>query len=66
LHVTPANAQDREQAAALAGAVQVATGVAVSVAYVDQGYTGTPAASPKITNDCQTWLKGCIPLRSPD
>ena len=44
MHVTPANAQDREQAAALAGAVQVATGVAVSVAYVDQGYTGERSA----------------------
>lgn len=43
LHVTPANAQDREQVAVLAEAVQDATGQTVDVAYVDQAYTG-PAA----------------------
>jgi transposase len=43
LHVTPANAQDREQVATLCAAVQEATGQTVEVAYVDQGYTG-PAA----------------------
>ncbi|TXG84868.1 MAG: IS5 family transposase [Thermomicrobiales bacterium] len=40
LHVTPANAQDRDQVAELAAAVQEATGQTVTVAYVDQGYTG--------------------------
>ena len=40
LHVTPANQQDRDQVAALAAAVQDATGETVEVAYVDQGYTG--------------------------
>jgi transposase len=40
IHVTPANAQDREQVAELAGAVQTATGQRVTLAYVDQGYTG--------------------------
>ena len=40
LHVTPANAQGRAQVAALAAAVQGATGEAVELAYVDQGYTG--------------------------
>jgi transposase len=40
LLVTPANAQDREQVAALAAAVQAATGQTVEVAFVDQGYTG--------------------------
>ena len=40
LHVTPANAQDREQVAELALAVQEATGPTVTVALVDQGYTG--------------------------
>jgi transposase len=40
LLVTPADAQDREQVAALAGAVQLATGSTVELAYVDQGYTG--------------------------
>jgi transposase len=40
LQVTPANAQDREQVAALADAVQAATNQTVTLAYVDQGYTG--------------------------
>jgi transposase len=45
LRVTPANAQDREQVAALAAAVQEATGSTVEVGFVDQGYTGErPAA----------------------
>jgi transposase len=44
LHVTPADAQDRAQVATLAAAVQAATGATVTLAYVDQGYTGdTPA-----------------------
>ena len=43
--VTPADAQDRAQVAALAEAVQEATGQTVEVAFVDQGYTGEhPAA----------------------
>ena len=46
LHVTPANAQDRDQVEALAEAVQDATGETVTLAYVDQGYTGeTPKAA---------------------
>lgn len=40
LHVTPANDQDRAQVAELAAAVQEATGETVTLAYVDQGYTG--------------------------
>lgn len=44
LHVTPANAQDRAQVTTLAGAVQNATSDSVTLAFVDQGYTGeTPA-----------------------
>ena len=43
LVVTPANAQDRAQVAALAAAVQEATGQSVELAYVDQGYTGEQA-----------------------
>jgi transposase len=43
LVVTPADAQDREQVAALAAAVQQATGQSVEVAYVDQGYAGERA-----------------------
>lgn len=45
LHVTPANDGDRAQVAELAAAVQEATGETVTLAYVDQGYTGeTPKA----------------------
>ena len=40
IHVTPANEQDRAQVAELADAVQEATGETVTLAYVDQGYTG--------------------------
>jgi len=43
LHATPANDQDRAQVAALAEAVQEATGRTVAVAFVDQGYTGAQA-----------------------
>ena len=43
--VTPADAQDREQVAALAEAVQEATGSTVELAFVDQGYTGERAAT---------------------
>lgn len=45
LHVTPANAQERDQVARLAAAVQEATGDHVAVAFVDQGYTGDEAAA---------------------
>lgn len=40
LHVTPADEQDRAQVAQLAQAVQQITGQSVTLAYVDQGYTG--------------------------
>jgi transposase len=43
LHVTPANASDRAQVAALAEAVQAVTGQTVEVGFVDQGYTGEQA-----------------------
>jgi transposase len=42
--VTPANAQDRAQVAALAEEVQAITGQTVTLAYVDQGYTGQEPA----------------------
>lgn len=45
LHVTPANAQEREQVEHLAAAVQEVTGETVEVAFVDQGYTGAKAAN---------------------
>lgn len=44
LRVTPANEQDRAQVAGLAQAIQEATNENVEIAYVDQGYTGQPAA----------------------
>jgi transposase len=44
LVVTPADAQDRAQVGELAAAVQAATGDHVELAFVDQGYTGAPAA----------------------
>jgi transposase len=48
LHVTPADAQDRAQVGQLAAAIQEATGEAVDLAYVDQGYTGeAPAQAAK-------------------
>jgi len=43
--VTAANEQDRAQVAALAEAVQAATGENVQVAFVDQGYTGEQPAA---------------------
>jgi transposase len=46
LHVTAANAQERDQVETLAAAVQAATGDRVEVAFVDEGYTGDgPAAA---------------------
>jgi transposase len=45
LLVTPANAQDRAQVAALAAAVQAVTGQTVELAFVDQGYTGEQPAA---------------------
>ena len=44
LHVTPANVGDREEVGRLAAAVQDVTGESVTLAYVDQGYTGEQAA----------------------
>jgi transposase len=45
LHVTTASEQDRAQVGVLAEHVQQATGETVTLAYVDQGYTGQQAAS---------------------
>lgn len=43
LHVTPADEQDRGQVEELARAVQEVTGGSVTLAWVDQGYTGQSA-----------------------
>jgi len=45
LRVTPADAQDRAQVAALLSEVQEVTDNRVEVAYVDQGYTGAEPAA---------------------
>ncbi len=45
LHVTPADAQERDQVGVLAAAVQAATGERVEVAFVDQGDTGAEPAA---------------------
>ncbi len=48
VHVTPANEQERAQVAGLAAQVQEATQQSVTLAYVDQGYTGdAPAEAAK-------------------
>jgi transposase len=44
LRVTPANEQDRAQVGELAQAVQAATEKSVTLAFVDQGYTGSEPA----------------------
>ncbi len=44
LTVTPANADERTQVAALAAQIQEVTGAHVELAWVDQGYTGDQAA----------------------
>ncbi|HEY7975303.1 MAG TPA: IS5 family transposase [Ktedonobacterales bacterium] len=49
LVVTPANEQDRAHVAALATALQEATGESVELAYVDQGYTGEQPAADAAT-----------------
>ncbi len=53
LVVTPADAQDRAQVAALAAAVQEATGEHVELAYVDQGYTGDQPAADAAAHGIQ-------------
>jgi transposase len=44
LHVTPADVGDRQAVARLAADIQDATGETVTLAYVDQGYTGQAVA----------------------
>ena len=44
LYVTPADEQDRAQVAELAAQIQQVTDASVTLAYVDQGYTGEAAA----------------------
>jgi transposase len=50
LHVTPADEQDRAQVEQLAQAVQELTDQSVTLAYVDQGYTGENAREAAQTN----------------
>jgi hypothetical protein len=51
LRVTPAAEQDHAQTAALAEAMQEATGRSVELAYVGQGYTGGKPAAEAETPD---------------
>jgi transposase len=51
--VTPANAQERAQVAALAEAVQDATGQTVALAFVDQGDTGEQPAADAAAHGIQ-------------
>lgn len=50
LVVTPANEQERGQVAQLASAVQEVTGDNVTLAYVDQGYTGDEPVQAALKN----------------
>jgi transposase len=45
VRVTPANADERTQVAALAPEIQAVTGESVQLAYADQGYTGDEVAA---------------------
>jgi transposase len=49
LHVTPADVGDRAAVARLAAEIQHTTGDSVSLAYVDQGYSGEAAAKAAAT-----------------
>ena len=53
LRVTAADAQERAQVGALAEEVQGVTGETVTLAYVDQGYTGATAAEAARTHGIQ-------------
>ena len=53
LRVTAADEQERAQVGALAAEVQVVTGETVTLAYVDQGYTGATAADAARTHGIQ-------------
>ena len=53
LHVMPANEQERRHVSELAEQVQVVTGDAVEIAYVDQGYTGDQAAQDAAAHHMQ-------------
>jgi transposase len=50
LHVTPADVQDRSAVGVVTEATQLVTGQSVKVAFVDQGYTGQPAAEAAKTH----------------
>ena len=50
LHVMPATADDRAEVGRLAEAVQEATGESVTLAFLDQGYTGERAAEAAKTH----------------
>jgi transposase len=53
LHVSPANAQDRDQVEQMAATVQAVTGQTGEVAFVDQGCTGTEPAAEAVQHGIQ-------------
>jgi transposase len=63
LHVTPASEQDRNQVAALAQAVQAATGETVTLADVDQGSTGETAQQAAVETGSR-WRSSSCPTSS--
>jgi transposase len=56
LHVTPADVGDRAEVGRLAKAVQDVTGENVTLAYVDQGYTGEKAAEAARTQGIELYV----------
>lgn len=58
LTVTPANASERAEVAALAAEVQTVTGETVALAYVDQGYTGAEVAQDAAAHGIQLEVVG--------
>jgi transposase len=50
LHVTPANAQERDQVGVLSAAVQVVTGETVEIAYGGEGEPGPTTAADAVTH----------------
>jgi transposase len=56
LHVTPADIQDRAEVGKVAEAVQEVTGNNVSLAYVDQGYTGETAKVAAQTHGVELFI----------
>jgi transposase len=59
LHVTPANVDDRAEVGRLAEAIQDVTGENVTLAYVDQGYTGAKPAEAARSQGIELQVVNC-------